>query len=116
MSSILNEKKTVLRAILLHEFKLHGNAAKATKNITDAWGEGVISERQVDRWFARFRSNILSLEIEEGRGRSSLIDDEALKELVESDTRQTTRELAVHMGVAKNTISRHLNIIGKVKN
>jgi DNA-binding transcriptional regulator YhcF (GntR family) len=38
-----------------------------------------------------------------------------LKQLVESDSTQTVRELAVHTQISTNTIDRHLDIIGKAK-
>ncbi len=107
--------KNRIRVILLHEFKLGHNAAEATRNINQAWGEKTTSERTARRWFEKFCSGDMSVEDEEGRGRTSTVDDGHLKALIEADPRQTVRELAQGLGVDKSTVSRHLADIGKVK-
>jgi len=61
---------------MLHEFKLGRKATQAAENIETAWGAGTTCTRTVQRWFNRFRSEDLSLEEEDGRGRSSQVDDD----------------------------------------
>ena len=115
-SSLLRTMNTRdIRVIILYEFKLGHNAAVATRNINEAFGDGTANERTTQRWFAKFRYGDMSLE-NEPRGRpEAAVDDDKLKALIESDTRQTVRELGEKLGVHNSTISRHLAAIGKVK-
>ncbi|EYC42682.1 hypothetical protein Y032_0522g2904 [Ancylostoma ceylanicum] len=90
-------------------------AADATRNIIMVFGKGAASERTVCRWFKKFRSGDFNLE-NEPRGRPEVkVDNEELTAVVEADTPQTPRELAVRFGVSKQTMLDHLNRIGKVK-
>ena len=70
--------KEELRIILLHKFKLSLNTAEATRNVVEAWGKRT-SERSTRLWLEKFRSGNFSLEDEEGRGRSFLIDKDQLR-------------------------------------
>jgi [histone H3]-lysine36 N-dimethyltransferase SETMAR len=107
--------KSEIRVIFLYELKLGHNAAEATRNINHAFGEDTANERTTQRWFAKFRSGDMSLE-NEPRGRpEAAIDDEQLNTLIESDTRQTVRELADKLSVHYSTVCRHITSIGKVK-
>jgi [histone H3]-lysine36 N-dimethyltransferase SETMAR len=107
--------KHEIRIILLHEFKLGHSAAEATRNINSAWGNDTVADRTARRWFQQFSDGDFNLEDSEGRGRDPKLDDDQLKELVESDPRQSTRELAKTLNVDHSTVLRHLESIGKVK-
>jgi [histone H3]-lysine36 N-dimethyltransferase SETMAR len=76
---------------------------------------GLISERNVWRWFKKFRSGDTNLKNKPRSGRPPAIDNNVLKSLIESNPRQSTRELAVMLGVDNTTICDHLRQIGKVK-
>ncbi|XP_032675705.1 histone-lysine N-methyltransferase SETMAR-like [Odontomachus brunneus] len=88
-------EKKQLRAIFLYESKLGHKVAEATRNINSAFGQGTANERMRKRWFQKFRNGDESLEDEEGRGRSSAVDNDELKVLVEADPRTKIRELAI---------------------
>ena len=105
----------LLRAIMLHEFKLGHSGGETTRNIVKAWGPKSTSKSTVLRWFKRFASGDESLEDEPGRGRHSSIGDEVLKAAVEANPKTTTRALAADLGVHHSTVARHLADIGKVK-
>jgi histone-lysine N-methyltransferase SETMAR len=108
-------KNPDFRAIFLYEFKLGHNAAKATHNIIQAFGQDTANERTVRRWFEKFRSGDMSLENEERSRPGTVIDNDQLKALAEADTRKTLRELAKDLDVSTGTILQHLKTIGKVK-
>lgn len=107
--------KSQIHLILLYEFKLGNKAAEAARHINRAWGPLTTTERTAQRWFTRFRSGDTSLEEEEGRGRPSSVDDDFLKALVEDNPRTTLCELARELNVSFQTVSMHLQAIGKVK-
>jgi histone-lysine N-methyltransferase SETMAR len=102
-----------IRHIMLYEFRKNNNASVATKNICAVY-ENAVSVWTVRRWFEKFRSGDFSLDDEPGRGRKTELDIDALKELVESDPRQTTREMAETLGTSHTTIRTHLERLGKV--
>ena len=64
--------------IMLYHFEKGHKAAEAFRDLNELFGEGTIGERQVRRWFERFKSGDTSLEDEGGRGRPSDFDDQAL--------------------------------------
>ena len=78
-------------------------------------GEGSTSYSKASFWFAKFRFGDFSLE-NEPRGRHQPeVNNDRLKFIVESDTPQTTRELATKFGVSIPTILNHLRQINEVK-
>lgn len=107
--------KKDFRNIFFYEFKLGRNATETARNINTVWGQGSIDDSTVRRWFTKFREGETSLEDQEGRGRPSAVDDAILKTMVEDSPRVTIKELAQQLQVDPATISRHLNLIGKVK-
>lgn len=101
--------------ILRHYWKKVFTAAEATREIIKYEGEGVLDQRTARRWFEKFRSGDTTLERKKGSGRPLMDIDEVLKEAVESNPSTSTRELARECGVSKDTVSRHLLSMGKVK-
>ena len=73
------------RSIFLYEFKLNENAAETAEKINQAFGSEIANERTVRRWFGKFRSGDISLEDESQSGRPTVIQDEDLRTLVETD-------------------------------
>jgi [histone H3]-lysine36 N-dimethyltransferase SETMAR len=104
-----------VRVCILYEFKLGRNVTQTFNNICKAWGKNVISKRNVQQWFKKFRSGYTNLQDESRSGRPPTIDNSVLKSLIESNPRQTTRELAVILNTNNRTVCNHLQQIGKVK-
>ncbi|KAG5320104.1 SETMR methyltransferase, partial [Acromyrmex heyeri] len=106
---------TDIHVIFLYEYKLGNNAAKAARNINQAFEQNTVNNQKVQRWFEKFQSGDFSLQNEpRGRPKTSVKND-ALKALVETNPTVSTRELATRMKVDHTTILRHLSEIGKVK-
>lgn len=104
-----------IRICLFYEFKLQHNATEASRNINKAFGDGTLSDRTAQFWFAKFASGDFTLKNEE-RGRpKKKVDDDKLDASVKADPCQTVRGLAGNLGVSKSTVSRHLDTMGKVK-
>lgn len=109
------EKNLHFRHILLFEFNRGANAAEAAKSICCVYGEGAITERTSQKWFSRFRNSNFDMSDAPRSGRRSNFDEDRLNQLLQENSRQTTRELANEMDVDQATISRHLHKIGKVQ-
>ena len=104
----------VLRSCLLFEFRLGHTAATAHRQLCLAFGDGVVSQRTCTNWFGRFKEGNFELEDKPRSGRPTEIDEMALRELVEANSRLTTREMADALGHSHSTIERHLAEMGKV--
>ena len=100
------ENHVHIRHIMLYHFEKGYKAAEAFRDLNELFGEGTIGERQVRRWFERFKSGDTSLEDEGGRGRPSDFDDQALLDAVEEDESLTARLLAEMFNVDQSTIVR----------
>ena len=59
------ENHVHIRHIMLYHFEKGHKAAEAFRDLNELFGEGTIGERQVRRWFERFKSGDTSLEEEE---------------------------------------------------
>ncbi|CEF59877.1 Histone-lysine N-methyltransferase SETMAR [Strongyloides ratti] len=93
--------KHEISILFLYEYKRGTNALRTTKILI------IFLERTLEG-----NENLEN----EDRGRPSLvIDNEKLKSTVESDLRQTVRELLEVFGVSKSSISNYLEEIGKTK-
>ena len=108
------EKKQI-RTIFLFQLKLDRKAAETARDINEAFGPGTTTERTAQWWFKKFRGGDVSLEDDERSGRSSDIDNDQLRALVEANPRTTVRELASELDVTYTTIFNHLREIGKTK-
>jgi len=102
-----------LRHIMVWEFHKNKTAAETHRKIVEIHGN-VISERTCRLWFNRFKSKDFSIQDREGRGRKVEIDVESLKDLVESDPRQTLREMATILDISHGAVRQQLNKMGKV--
>ena len=99
---------------MLREFKQGHNAAETAEKICSVYSEGVITDRTMRNCFVKFCSGNMTLQDEPHAGRTSDIDDEELRQLIESGTHQSTRELAQKLNTSQPTICRHLEALGKV--
>jgi transposase len=70
--------KIVIRACMLHEFKLGSSATAAARKMCQAFGTEVVNERTVQRWYRKFQEGDESLEDASRSGRSTAMDNEAV--------------------------------------
>ncbi|CAH2265523.1 jg10074 [Pararge aegeria aegeria] len=75
------------------------NAVQARKKLTDVYGEGVLTVRQCQNWFAKFRSGNFDVEDAPRSGRPVEADKDAIKALVDANRRITTREIGWENGI-----------------
>ncbi|CAH2106581.1 unnamed protein product [Euphydryas editha] len=94
MSDKINLNKCGKRQCVLYDFLLGLSAAESCHPICAAFGQDAVNGRTARWWFDWFRSGNYNLEDEPRPGRLTEIDDEELRRVVESNPRQTTRELA----------------------
>ena len=78
------------------------------------FGEGTVSNRTCRRWYEKFETDDFDLSDKPRSGRSSLIDDDVVKAMLEQDSFLTTSEIAERLNSAQQTISDHIRKIGLV--
>ena len=87
---------------------MHGNLIRVFDN-------DIPSERQCERWIARFARGDLSLEDEPRTRRPLEVNLDALQELVRSNLRLSTRKMTNELGADHTTINRRLKDLGYVQ-
>ncbi|GFY17909.1 histone-lysine N-methyltransferase SETMAR [Trichonephila clavipes] len=84
------------------------NAVQARKKLTDVYGEGVLTVRQCQNWFAKFRSGNFDVEDAPRSGRPVEADKDAIKALVDANRRITTRVIGLRLNLSNSTVYDHV--------
>ncbi|GFV51230.1 histone-lysine N-methyltransferase SETMAR [Trichonephila clavipes] len=108
----MESDKQHFRHILLFYYRKGKNAAPARKKLTDVNGEGVLTVRQCQNWFAKFRSGTFVVEDAPRSGRPVEADKDAIKALVDANRRITTREIGLWLNLSNSTVYDHLKGLG----
>lgn len=72
------------------------------------YGEGVLTVRQCQNWFAKFRSGNFDVEAAPCSGSPVEADKDAIKALVDANRRITTREIRLRLNLSNSTVYDHL--------
>ena len=94
---------------------MNQSAAETARKLNQVFGNGSVNERTIRHWFAKFRSGYFSLEDDPRSGRTTVIQDEELRTLVETDPSQTVRGVTEELRVSSHAVFDGLKRIGKVK-
>ncbi|XP_047362644.1 histone-lysine N-methyltransferase SETMAR-like [Vespa velutina] len=100
------------RHILLFYYRKGKNAVQARKKLTDVYGQVVLTVRQCQNWFAKFRSGNFDVEDAPCFGRSVEADKETIKALVDANPRITTHEISERLNLSNSTVYDHLKGLG----
>ena len=101
-----------IRYVLLNRFKIGENATQAYKHLLFSYGSEVLSERQCQRWFTKFRSGQFEVKDSPGRGRKVTLDMVTLATNINDNPRQSARELATIFNCCHKTILNGLKRLG----
>ncbi|GFV95456.1 histone-lysine N-methyltransferase SETMAR [Trichonephila clavipes] len=109
----MESDKQHFRHILLFYYRKGKNAVQARKKLTDVYGEGVLTVRQCQNWFAKFRSGNFDVEDAPRSGRPVEADKDAIKALVDANRRIiTTSEIGLRLNLSNSTVYDHLKGLG----
>lgn len=106
--------KRHLREILVYFFNLKKSAAEAHQLLVEAYGEGALSERTCREWFQKFKNGDFDVEDKDRSGRPKIYEDAELEELLEEDSSQTQKELALTLEVTQQAVSHRLKSLGMI--
>jgi len=102
-----------VRVLLLYEYRMGHRAAEAARNICSFMGGGVVSERDAQLWFKRFRDGQTDLDDLPRSGRPREIDDDELQKIVDSDSTLSLRDYATVLECSYTAVESHLKELGK---
>ncbi|GFV79187.1 histone-lysine N-methyltransferase SETMAR [Trichonephila clavipes] len=108
----MESDKHHFRHILLFYYRKGKNAVQARKKLTDVYGEGLLTVRQCQKWFAKFRSGNFDVEDAPRSGRPVEAEKEAIKALVDANRRITTREIGLRLNLSNSAVYDHLKGLG----
>lgn len=108
-------KKEHLREVLLHYFLAKKTGAEAHRILVEVYGEHALSKTTCRDWFRRFKRGNFDVKDEERPGRPKKFEDTELQALLDEDSCQTQRQLAVALNVGRKTIADRLKVLEKIK-
>ncbi|GFW74700.1 histone-lysine N-methyltransferase SETMAR [Trichonephila clavipes] len=104
----MESDKQHFRHISLFDYRKCKNAVQVRKKLTDVYGEGVLTVRQCQNWFAKFRSGNFDVEDAPRSGKPVEADKDVIKALVNANRRITTREIGLRLNLSNSTVYDHL--------
>ena len=98
---------------MLYYFKKSKNATEMYKKICAVYGEGAVTDKTCQKWFAKFRAGDFLLDDAPWSGRPVEVDSNQI-ETIENHEHYTTREIANILKISKSSAENHLHQLGYV--
>ena len=80
---------------MLYYFKKGKNTTEMQKKICAVYGEGAVTDRTCQKWFAKFHAGDFSLDDAPRSGRPVEVDSDQIKTLIENNQHSTTQKLSL---------------------
>ena len=100
--------------LLIYFFNLKKSAAEAHRLLVEEYGDAALRERSCREWFQKFKNGEFNVKDKEHSGRPKVYEDAKLETLLDEDSCQTQKELAL-TGVTQQTISYCLKSLGMIQ-
>ena len=84
------------------------------KKICAVYGEGAVTDRTCQKWFAKFHAGYFLLHDAPWSGRPVEVDSNQIETLIENNQRYTTRETADITKIPKSSVENHLHQLAYV--
>ncbi|XP_025264307.1 histone-lysine N-methyltransferase SETMAR-like [Camponotus floridanus] len=110
----MESEKQHFRHILFFYYRKGKNAVQVRKKLSDVYGEDILTERQCQNWFAKFRPGNFDVEDVPRSGRPVEADEDTIKALIDANRRITTREIAERLNLSNSTVHDHLKRLGLI--
>lgn len=110
---IIDITPEALRAIVFYQFRLNESAAEGHRKLCETLGPSVVGYSTVARWMANFKKGNYTFEDKPRPGPAVTVDDDAIRELIEADSRMSVRQLKERLGYSETAIRNHLHALGK---
>ena len=77
------------QTIFLYEFKLGQTAAKTSRKINEAFGQGSTNKRIIQSWLQKFRNGNMNLQRKKNSREVNVLENDKLTRIVEPNQRTT---------------------------
>ena len=106
------EENTHFQHPMLYYFKKGKTQLKCKKKkkICVVYGEGAVTGRMCQKWFAKFRAGDFSLDDAPQSGRPGEVDSDQIETLTENNQRYTTWEKADILNISNEVIGENKNV------
>jgi len=78
------------------------------------YGENVLTERQCQNWFAKFRSGNFDVEDAPRSGKPVKANEDTIKALIDANRRITICEIAERLNLSNSIVHDHLKRLGLI--
>jgi len=112
--SSFEPNKRHLREFLIYFFNLKTSAAEAQRLLVEAYGDIALSEKSCRKWFQKFKNGEFDVEDKERSEKPKVYEDAELEALLDEDSCQTQKELALTLR-SDSTISYRLKSLGMIQ-
>ena len=99
----MEEKEQHFRHIMLYYFKKGKNITEKQKKICAVYGEGAVTGRMCQKWFAKFCAGDFLLDDAPWLGRPVEVDSNQIKTIIENNQHYSTREIADILKISKSS-------------
>ena len=99
---------------MLCYFKKGKNATETHKKICAVCGEGAVTDRTCQKWFAKFCAGDFSLDDAPQSDRPVEVDSNEMEIIIENNQCYTMQEIADILKISKSSIENHLHQLGYV--
>ena len=89
-------------------FKKGKNATETHKKICAMYGEGAVTDRTCQKWFAKFRAGDFLLDDAPWSCRPVEVDSDQIETIIENNLCYTTWEIADILKISKSSAENHL--------
>jgi len=114
--SSFEPNKRHLRELLIYFFNLKKSAAETHRLLVETYGNAALSERSCREWFQKFKNGEFNVEDKERSGSRKCMKTRNWKDgLLNEDSCQTQKELALTLGVTQQTISYRLKSLRMIQ-
>ena len=110
----MEEKKQHFQHIMLYYLKKGKNTTEMQKKICAVHGEGAVTDRTCQKWFAKFCAGDFLLDDAPRSGRPVEVDSDQIETLIENNQHYTTWEIADILKISKSSVEHHLHQLGYV--
>ena len=107
-------KKQHFRLIMLYYFKKGKNTTETHKKICAVHGEGAVTDRTCQKWFAKFCAGDFLLDNAPRSGRPVEVYSDQIETVIENNQCYTMREIANTLKISKSSVENHLHQLGYV--
>ena len=109
----MNMQHSIIQGLMLYEFKLGHNTAKATKNIHSVKAEVAVDHSTIVRWFKKFHLGCKNFSNQASSGRPKTMNSKAVSHVIMGNLESSTWRVSGEFSISQSSVVCHLHGQGK---